>query len=140
MTADEARLHGTAGAVAAAANTELAGCFFMSPGTVLWARCSTAAADLARFIGDARPIEPENSVARSSSSAPGPDHDFQAYHPARYDPRAATAQGRCLDPALVQPLAAVFEHGDLAISDLFIGPAIGRPLVWALAPVRRGGR
>ena len=45
-----------------------------------------------------------------------------------------------LDPALVRPLAAVFERGEAAVSDLFTGPASGRPLIWALAPVRRGGR
>ena len=45
-----------------------------------------------------------------------------------------------LDPALVRPLAAVFERGEPAVSDLFTGPAIGRPLIWALAPVRREGR
>src|SRR4051812_38178827 len=136
--ADEARLRGIARGVAAAADAQLAG-YVAVARALSYGPMLDSGGDLARFVVDARPIGAEFG-GWFVVIGPGPDHDFQAITLPDATLVPPRLRDPSLDPALVRPLAEVFEHGEAAVSDLFIGPASGRPLVWALAPVRRGGR
>ncbi|MFC7477619.1 ATP-binding protein [Dankookia sp. GCM10030260] len=138
QTADEARLRGAARGVAAAADAHLSA--YVSVARALsYHPMLDSGGDLARFVANARPIGAEFG-GWFVIIGPGPEYEFQAITLAGAQPMPPRLRDPSLDPALVQPLAAVFERGEAAVSDLFTGPVSGRPLIWALAPVRRDGR
>ena len=134
--ADEARLRGTVRSVAAAIDSQLA-VFVSAAWSMSHAPMLDSGGDLGRFTRNVRPIGEEFGGC-FVVIGPGPGHEFQAMtlpDPPRLPARLAEPD---LDPG--RPLAAVFLRGVAAVSDLFTGPATGRPQIWALAPVQREGQ
>jgi hypothetical protein len=131
--ADEARLQGADGAVAAADDSQLS-VFVSAALSTSHAPMLDSRGDLGRFTKNVRPIGVDFG-GWFVVIGPGPGHKFQAI--SSPDPPRLPAR-RCepdLDTCLVRLLAAVFARGGAAVSDLFTGQVIGRPLTWALAPV-----
>lgn len=134
---EEAQLRGSARALEDAVDAKL--------GAVLLMGRSLALSNLLDRVEDAPAFE--DRMRRLSEFfdgwavvlGPPPDHPIQAM--------SARAQALTMPPVLVPEttralapqLAAVFERGEAAVSDLFLGGMVRRPVITAMLPVDRDG-
>src|SRR4051794_32095763 len=134
---DEARLRGTARAIAAAVDAQL-GAYVATAVTLSSGPMLDPSTDMTRFEASARPIAAEFG---GSLAVLGPPPDFAVLARTLGQPggaRSLLAYGD-VPPALEVALARVFAEGRPFVSDLFAGPVSGRLVMAVLAPVKRNG-
>lgn len=136
--ADELRMRGTARAVAAAMDAEL-GRFVAVVRSVAHGPMLDEPGDLRRFRANARAIA-EEFGGFFVLVGPPPDLALQGTTLAEARPGVVGFADPDLRQAVGVPLAEVFTRGEPRVSDPFVGPLLGRRVIWAIAPVRREGR
>ena len=136
--ADETRLRTTATAIAAVIDSHLAGVLAVAH-TLAAGPSLDADADLDGFIRIARPVG-EDFGGWFVVVGPPPGLELQAITLRDAPHRPHDFAGPTVHPMVGEALADVFSRGAERVTDLFQGPVVGRPILWATAPVRREGR
>ncbi|MCB4824323.1 ATP-binding protein [Roseicella aerolata] len=134
--ADESRLRATVRGLVAVVDAQL-GAYVAAARALSHGPMLDEGADPAQFEANARPVGREFG-GWVVALGPPPELRMLANTLRQPGQELPDLRQAGMREALALPLGRVFGQGRPGVSDLFLGPLVGRPVIWSLAPVRRG--